>query len=96
MTQWVDPADSELAALQQAASFVGQRVLEIGAGDGRLAWPLARAAAHWVALDPDPAELAARPDQFPIKQVVFAQGDGRALPFAAQMFDLAFFSWSLC
>jgi ubiquinone/menaquinone biosynthesis C-methylase UbiE len=96
----IDPADLELHNLRALASFAGRRVLEIGAGDGRLAWPLAPEAAQWVALDPDPAEVAvaaadlsSAPSAPPVRLLV---ADGRALAFADAAFDLALFTWSLC
>jgi SAM-dependent methyltransferase len=96
----IDPEDLELKTLRSLASFARQRVVEIGAGDGRLAWPLAPEAAVWVALDPDPeevqtgvADLAAAPQALPVCLLI---ADGRALALPADHFDLALFSWSLC
>jgi ubiquinone/menaquinone biosynthesis C-methylase UbiE len=96
----IDPEDLELKTLRALGAFAGRRVVEIGAGDGRLAWPLARGAALWVAVDPDPDEAALAADDLresastrPVRLVL---GDGRALPLAAGTFDLALFTWSLC
>ena len=96
----IDPDDLELQTLRSMAAFSGQRVIEIGAGDGRLAWPLAPEAALWVAVDPDPdevnaaaADLAEAPAPPRVRLLV---ADGRSLPLAAQTFDLALFTWSLC
>lgn len=96
----IDPSDLELSTLRALAAFEGQRVIEIGAGDGRLAWPLAKTAALWLAVDPDETELiaaaedlAAEPFSRPVRLLM---ADGRALPLAAAGFDLALFSWSLC
>ncbi len=96
----IDPEDLELRTLRALASFSGQRVVEIGAGDGRLAWPLAPEATVWVALDPDPdevksavADLVAAPQPRPVCLLI---ADGRALALPADHFDLALFSWSLC
>jgi len=96
----IDPNDLELATLRAMASFAGRRVVEIGAGDGRLAWPLAPEAALWVALDPAPDEVRTAADdltgaeQPPRVRLLWA--DGRALALAAETFDLALFTWSLC
>lgn len=50
----LDPRANEIRALRQAAgSFDGLRVLEVGAGDGRLTRRFARTAAEVVALEPD-------------------------------------------
>jgi ubiquinone/menaquinone biosynthesis C-methylase UbiE len=96
----IDPTDMELQALRGLVSFKGQRVVEIGAGDGRLAWPLAPEAALWLALDPDADEVAAAAndlaDTSVPPRVRLLQGDGRALPLPAGAFDLALFTWSLC
>jgi ubiquinone/menaquinone biosynthesis C-methylase UbiE len=96
----IDPNDLELTTLRGMASFAGRRVVEIGSGDGRLAWPLAPEAALWVALDPDPDEVAAAADDLAKAErplgVRLLLADGRALPLAAKTFDLALFTWSLC
>jgi len=34
----IDPGELELATLRALVTFTGQRVLEVGTGDGRLAW----------------------------------------------------------
>jgi ubiquinone/menaquinone biosynthesis C-methylase UbiE len=75
------------------------KVLELGAGNGRLAWPFAAEAELWTCLDLDEAELAEtakgwRQRAWPSIHLV--AGDARALSFADESFDVAFFSWSLC
>jgi ubiquinone/menaquinone biosynthesis C-methylase UbiE len=95
------PSALELKTLRQLARFAGQRVLEIGIGDGRLAWPLAAEAAQWIGLDPDADELitaeADRQENAAERaRVRLLTGDGRRLAFPDDYFDLAFFSWSLC
>lgn len=96
----IDPQDLELTTLRRLADGAGQRVVEIGAGDGRLAWPLAREAAVWVALDPDPDEVAAAREDLTGApagaRVRLLVADGRALPLEDNAFDLALFTWSLC
>ncbi len=93
------PSDLEIKTIRALVNFSGQRVLEIGAGDGRLSWPFAPEAAQWIALDPDADEVnaaarALRKDPFPTVRLLV--GDGRALSFPADRFDLALFTWSLC
>ena len=93
------PSDLELKTIRALVNFSGQSVLEIGAGDGRLSWPFAPEAAQWIALDPDADEVnaaarALRENPFPTVRLLV--GDGRALSFPAEYFDLALFTWSLC
>lgn len=94
------PSTLELKTLRQLARFAGRRVLEIGAGDGRLAWALAADAAQWVAFDSDRDDLElarqARAKDKDKERVRLLVGDGRALSFPDNYFDIAFFSWSLC
>lgn len=99
MPSLADPTGLELATLRALAAFAGGRVVEIGAGDGRLAWSLAPSAALWVALDTDLDELAVAAEDAAshrAARVRLAAGDGRALALPAACCDLAFFSWSLC
>lgn len=94
------PSALELRTIRALADFSGRRVLEIGAGDGRLSWPFMPEAAQWVALDPDADEIAvARGEKERDREkgkVRLVIGDGRALSFPASHFDIAFFTWSLC
>jgi|SRR5579859_1370819 len=95
----IDPGDNELATLRALGDFAGRRVIEIGAGDGRLAWPLAAQAVLWLAVDNDRAELRAAADDLrdhPLQPLRLVESDGQALPVTAASFDLAFFTWSLC
>jgi cyclopropane fatty-acyl-phospholipid synthase-like methyltransferase len=52
MTVRVDPENNETRALFALADPSGQRVLEIGCGDGRLTRRYAGRAAHVTAIDP--------------------------------------------
>jgi ubiquinone/menaquinone biosynthesis C-methylase UbiE len=94
------PSDLELKTIRALADFSGCRVLEIGAGDGRLSWPFAPEAGQWVALDPDADEIAAawreQAKDRGKEKVRLVIGDGRALSFPAGWFDIAFNTWSLC
>ncbi len=95
----VDPDDLELNTIRSLVDFAGRRVVEIGAGDARLAWPLASETALWVAVEPDAEEVAsaridlAGKDRRPVRLLL---ADGRALSLPAGCFDLALFTWSLC
>ena len=95
----VDPTDLEVATLRSLAEFSGRRVVEIGTGDGRLAYTLAGDAALWLALDTDLTELALAAQEGasdPVQAVHLAVGDGRTLALPAAWCDVAFFAWSLC
>ena len=59
MTMLMDPEGTETSALFDfSGGFTGQRVLEIGCGDGRLTWQYAPQAARIVAIDPDSEKIA--------------------------------------
>ena len=94
------PSDLELHTIRALVNFARKRVLEIGAGDGRLSWPFAPEAAQWIALDPDEDEISTarkeREEDREKEKVRLVIGDGRALSFPADYFDLALFTWSLC
>jgi len=93
------PSRLELETISDLIDFNNLRVLEIGAGDGRLTRPFAGAARRWVALDPDVDEvrLAAQDlRELPLPTVRLALGDARQLGFPDGAFDLVFFTWSLC
>ena len=100
------PPDLELKQIRAllaedapSGSFRALRVLELGAGNGRLAWPFAAEAELWVCLDVDRAEMAEAArgrDQRGWPSLNLVMADARALSFDAEAFDVAFFSWSLC
>jgi SAM-dependent methyltransferase len=89
-----DPDGHELAALARLVpTFAGRRVLEIGAGDGRLTRRYASGAASVIAIDPKPDAIARLRAALPFV-------DARALGIASldlppQSVDIALFSWSL-
>jgi ubiquinone/menaquinone biosynthesis C-methylase UbiE len=98
MSRVLDPEGVHLAALRRLADFRGQRVLELGCGDGRLTVGIAADAAHVYAFDPDaeaverargslPAELADR--------VRYQVASGKEIEIEPHSFDLVVFSWSL-
>jgi len=98
VTRVVDAEGAHLAAVLRAADFSGQRVLEVGSGEGRLTWGIAPLAASVLAFDPDAEYIAtaraACPDELREK-VRFEVASADELEVARQSVDLIFFSWSL-
>ena len=97
----VDPENNEPRALFTLADFHGQRVLEIGCGDGRLTWRYADKAAHVMAIDPFEASVARAKENMPdnlksrveFRHISF---EDFAAASASSTFDIAILSWSLC
>jgi len=101
MTIRVDPENNELRALFDLVEFSGQRVLEIGCGDGRLTWRYADKAAHVTAIDPFEGSIARARETMPddLKgRVEFhhAAFEDFAASIESSTFDIAILSWSLC
>ena len=98
MTAVLDPEEAHLAALRGLADFRGQRVLEMGSGDGRLTVGIAREAASVLAFDPDGASVARATRALPIElaeRVEYRVASGKEIELEPQSFDLVVFSWSL-
>jgi len=94
----VDPEQIQLTAVLRSADFRGRRVLEIGCGDGRLTFGIARYASSVVAFDPDEqvVELARRRCPADLREsVAFAVASAEEIEVEPQSVDLLFFSWSL-
>ncbi len=94
----IDPEGNEIRALKGAAAWRGQRVLEVGCGDGRLTLRLARLGAEVHAIDPDPKLIrAARrglPGRF-AERIRYQVGTAEQLKHPDDSFDLVVFSWVL-
>lgn len=92
-----DPEQHEIRAMQSAIHLAGQRVLELGCGNGRLTWRYAQITRAVMGMDLVLARLQeARRDCPPElrARTGFVLGDASAIPSAAQTFDLAIFAWS--
>jgi 2-polyprenyl-3-methyl-5-hydroxy-6-metoxy-1,4-benzoquinol methylase len=103
----VDPENNETRALFDMVDFSGQRVLEIGCGDGRLTWRYADRTVHVTAIDAFAESIAQAKKDLPgglegrvdFQHVAFeAFAATRERPSEAdgrQQFDIALLSWSL-
>ncbi|HKY83505.1 MAG TPA: class I SAM-dependent methyltransferase [Anaerolineales bacterium] len=98
MTSSFDPEGFEPAALAAVPELSGARVLEIGAGDGRLTWQYAARTRSVVGLDPDGEALAYLLEDMPPllhRQVWPVRAASEFLPFSSERFDAALLAWSL-
>ena len=98
MSRVIDPDGAHLAALRRLSDFRGQRVVELGCGDGRLTLGIAADTASVLAFDPDAeaVELARRSLPIELAQrVTYQVASGKEIEVEPGSFDLALFSWSL-
>ncbi len=92
-----NPLD-ELRAWGAESLVRGRRVLDLGCGDGRFAFALARLASNVEGLDPDAeaiagAEHTAR--ETGVRNVHFAVGAAQHLPYPDSALDVVVLSWTL-
>ena len=98
MATELDPDGAESTAILQAAQFNQARVLEVGSGDGRLAFRYAMVSASVVGIEPDATQLTLARRACPAslrRRVSFVQATALALPFRSATFDIAVLAWSL-
>jgi ubiquinone/menaquinone biosynthesis C-methylase UbiE len=92
-----DPEKQEMAQLLGFGDFVGQRVLEVGSGDGRLTWQYAARARRVVGIDLDRDALRVahieRPSDL-ADGALFVEATSTGLPFRKDSFDMAVLAWS--
>ena len=92
-----DPEEVEKKYLNRMVDLAGARILEIGAGDGRMIWQYAACAAQVFGVDPSREQTAKalcdRP-QLLAGKVHLMAAEGEALPFVDHAFDGAIFAWS--
>lgn len=93
-----DPENIEQKILKRYASNSGDRVLDIGCGDGRLTWFYAQNASSVMGLDIEMEKVSRARltlTETGAGNVSFMAAQGEKMPFANETFDLAIFSWSL-
>jgi 2-polyprenyl-3-methyl-5-hydroxy-6-metoxy-1,4-benzoquinol methylase len=95
----VRPADDiELRGLRADRYLRGKDVLDIGTGNGRLAWVIAPMARSVTGLDPDPEGIREATREAKRRRVAnarFKVSVAQDLGVGREMFDTALFSWSL-
>lgn len=88
----------EILAFGGAGRFKGRDVLDIGTGNGRLAFDVAPHARRVVGVDPSEGGIrVAREtaERRGLRNIEFRVGDAAALDVGRERFDIAIFSWSL-
>jgi ubiquinone/menaquinone biosynthesis C-methylase UbiE len=94
----IDPDGVEIMTIEELVDLQGLRVLEIGAGDGRLTLAIARAAESVFAFDSDADAIRKARAETPKalrRRIRFEVADAAELELPKSEFDLALFSWSL-
>ena len=97
MTVQKDPERTEVRHLREFVDFSGQRVLEVGCGDGRLTWRYAGHARSVAGIDLDRDALRVARIERPSDlehSASFSHADSTKLPFEGRSFDVAIFAWS--
>jgi 2-polyprenyl-3-methyl-5-hydroxy-6-metoxy-1,4-benzoquinol methylase len=98
MATEVDPAGVEPRAILQATDFRNTRVLEVGAGDGRLTFRYAEAPTSVVGIDTNEQEirLTAEVTRAELRgHVQFLCASATALPFSHEQFEIVLLASSL-
>ncbi len=98
MAAELDPARAEVRAISEMAALRDARVLEIGAGDGRLTFRYASQTRSVVGIDVKKGEIRSAAVCIPADlraKVSFLCASATALPFQAQNFEVVLFASSL-
>ena len=94
----VDPDGVEIATIRELVDVNGLRALDVGCGDGRISFALARDGAQVFAVDPDDESITTARGETPrdlLRRVRFEVADAAQIELPKGEFDLAVFSWSL-
>lgn len=95
----VDEHNLAIKKMLEHVDFKGKHVLDIGCGDGRMSFQVAKYSKSIFGIDPDPEEinLAKENSQIQnIENVKFQVGSLEDLDFKEDTFDVVLFSLSLC
>lgn len=98
MATEVDPGGLMPRAILKAADFCGARVLEVGAGDGRLTFQYAEQPESVVGIDTKEADIrvaSRRADAEVYGRPRFFCASGSTLPFTAGQFEVVLLASSL-
>ncbi|MDE3112851.1 MAG: class I SAM-dependent methyltransferase [Chloroflexota bacterium] len=91
-------AGREVRAFGGARLFRGKDVLDIGTGNGRLAFDVAPYARRVLGIDPSEDSVRVARERAAaegLRNVEFRVGDAAALDVGRERYDIAIFSWSL-
>lgn len=94
----IDPAGVMPRTILKAADFRDARVLEIGAGDGRLTFQYATVPTSIVGIDTNEKEIRAaseRRDAGLCENLQFLRASAAALPFRSEQFGIVLLASSL-
>ena len=98
MATEIDPGGAMPRAILEAADLRGARVLEVGAGDGRLTFQYAAKASSVVGIDTKEPEIRAASRSVCSEHrgnVRFLCASATALPFSAEQFGIVLLASSL-
>ena len=98
MTLQRDVERNESKYLHEFADFTKKRVLEVGAGEGRMIWQYAKTSQVTIGIDPDMEALRIAKIDRPAdleRQVLMSCAASEYLPFSKETFDIAVLAWSL-
>jgi ubiquinone/menaquinone biosynthesis C-methylase UbiE len=94
----IDPDGVEIQTIEQLVDLNGLRIVEVGAGAGRLTFQVGKCAASVFAFDSDVEAIDQARDETPDalrRRIRFEVADAAELELPRGEFDLALFSWSL-
>jgi len=98
MATEVDPAGVEPSVILQAGNFRNARVLEVGAGDGRLTFRYVEEPASVVGIDTNETEIRSTAKGFRAEMaghVQFLCASATAVPFSPEQFEIVLLASSL-